>query len=36
MISKRVERGEHVHVRAMFDETIARVAEMAAIAERVH
>jgi hypothetical protein len=36
MISKRVERGEHVDVRAMFDGLRARVEEIEFVAARVH
>jgi hypothetical protein len=36
MISKRVERGEHVDVRAMFDGLRARLEEIESIADRVH
>jgi hypothetical protein len=36
MISKRVERGEPVDVRAMFDGVRARVEELEVVAARVH
>lgn len=36
MISKRVERGEHVDVRAMFDGLRARLEEIELTADRVH
>jgi hypothetical protein len=36
MISKRVEAGEHVNVRAMFEGVRARVAELAEVVSRPH